>query len=315
MQEESTLQPFAPGDVFLGCTLLDDSEDDHKGKGRILQFDSDLNPKGMLWTEGTNHLVISLTFDPQGTLWGFDTHNHVVVRVDTSGRQLPNHHFGDRGFGNAVFDSQGNIYLGEYLQGTTPYPKSFFKRLPGSDSVGDGNIHKFNQDFELVKTFEVENAQEFTPVDPGFKAVTHTTMSPDEQHIAYTTETGKRIMRYDIVNDCQLPDLMTCPGEMDDRNWVIAVQYLSDGRMLVTRGASFDILDQTGDLIRNYDISKYGYGFASITPCRDGQHILTSNVFTGVMVKVNLESGDVTGEIDTGMSEHRSLAGLAEFVG
>lgn len=314
--KESTMQPFASGDVFLGCTLLDDPDDDHKGAGRILQYDHELRPKGVLWTEGTTHLVISLTFDPQGTLWGFDCHNQVVVRIDQSGKQLlPNHNFGDRAYGNALFDSKGNIYLGEYLQGTTPYPKSWFRRIPGSDSVGDGNIHMFNSDFELLKVFEVENAQEYAPVNPGFKGVTHTTLSPDETHIAYTTETGKRVMRYDIVNDCQLSDYMTCPGEMTDRNWVIAVQYLPDGRMLVTRGTSFDMRDPAGELIRNYDLEDYGYGFAQITACMDGQHALTSNVFTGVMVKVDLETGDVVGEIDTGMSEHRTLAGVAEYTG
>ena len=57
----STLQTFAPGDVFVGATLLNSTTDDHAGLGRILQFDADLNEKGVLWVEGTTHLVYGLT--------------------------------------------------------------------------------------------------------------------------------------------------------------------------------------------------------------------------------------------------------------
>ena len=46
MKERSTLQPFAPGDVFVGSTVLDGAADDHAGRGRILQFDSHLRKKG-----------------------------------------------------------------------------------------------------------------------------------------------------------------------------------------------------------------------------------------------------------------------------
>ena len=41
----STLKPFAPGDVFVGATLLNNPADDHAGAGRILQFDADLNER------------------------------------------------------------------------------------------------------------------------------------------------------------------------------------------------------------------------------------------------------------------------------
>ena len=104
MKKENTMKPFEDGDIFLGCTYLNDEVDDHKGDGRILQYTKNLEPKGVLWTEGTEHLVIGLTIDPQGVLWGFDMHNHIVVRVSPDGKQMPNHNFGDRAFSNATFD-------------------------------------------------------------------------------------------------------------------------------------------------------------------------------------------------------------------
>jgi len=52
MTKQSTLKPFAPGDIFLGCTYLCDPHDDHKGDGRILQFSKDMVPKGTLRPRG-----------------------------------------------------------------------------------------------------------------------------------------------------------------------------------------------------------------------------------------------------------------------
>ena len=42
------MKPFELGDIFLGCTELIDDIDDHKGNGRILQYDKDFNLKGIL---------------------------------------------------------------------------------------------------------------------------------------------------------------------------------------------------------------------------------------------------------------------------
>jgi len=212
------MQPFEYGDIFLGCTDLNDAVDDHKGNGRILQYDKNLQPKGILYTEGTGHLVIGLTFDPRGVLWGFDMHNHAIVRVSPDGKQLPNHNFGDRAFSNATFDSQGNIYLGEALVGNTPYPGSFMRRLPGLDLLGYGNIHKFNDDLELVKVFDVAYSPEFHQ----FKGITHTAMHPSEKFITYTTEIGKKVMQYDIINDQQMEDLVVLPSS-DLSDQVVAI--------------------------------------------------------------------------------------------
>ena len=230
--KESTMKPFEAGDIFLGCTYLNDEVDDHKGDGRILQYTNNLEPKGVLWTEGTEHLVIGLTIDPDGVLWGFDMHNHIVGRVSPDGRQMPNHDFGDRAFSNATFDKEGNIYLGECLVGNTPYPGSFMKRLPGLDLVGYANIHKFNADLELVDVFDVAYSPEFHQ----FKGVTHTTKHPSEEYITNTTEIGKKVMRYDIIHREQMEDLVVLPGDLTDQVVAIAVNYLPDGRLLHSRG-------------------------------------------------------------------------------
>lgn len=79
------LAPFVPGDLFVGATLLNDPDDDHAGRGRILQYAADLSLKGTLFLERTTHLVGGLKFDPQGELWAFDSHAAVVLVIDGAG--------------------------------------------------------------------------------------------------------------------------------------------------------------------------------------------------------------------------------------
>jgi sugar lactone lactonase YvrE len=308
-----TIQPFAPGDVFLGCTYLNDPTDDHAGLGRILQFDADLKPKGVLWTRGHRHLLIGLRFDRASVLWGFDIHTQAVIRVDAFGRQLPEHRFAHRAFGAVAFARDGSIYFGETLKGETPYWGSHMQFVPGTNKIGDGHIFKFDASWRHVDTYATETAPELS----GFKGVTHLALHPSEQYLAYVTETGKRLMRYDVLEKRQMPDLARIEGgDLYDRNWFIALDYLANGDLLVTRGDRVERYDEAGRVIANYSLSEFGYGFAQVTVCADQRHALAANVFTGIACKWSLESGKIVAHVQTDhASPRRSLAGIAEYPG
>ena len=304
------MKPFELGDIFLGCTELIEDIDDHKGNGRILQYDKDFNLKGILWTEGTDHLVIGLTIDPKGILWAFDMHNHIVIRVSPDGKQLPNHHFANRAFSNVTFDKDGNIYLGEALVGNTPYPGSYMKRLPGSDLLGEANIYKFDSALQLQEIYDVAYSPEFH----HFKGITHSTMHPSEAFITYTTEIGKKIMRYNIQQSKQMDDLLVLPGDLTDQNVAIAVNYLNDGRLLHSRGDRIEILNEDGAIIQTIGLEEHGWGIAQVSPSYDQEHFFTANIFTGVAMKIRISDGEILGSIDTGYrAPKRSLAGIAEY--
>ena len=304
------MKPFELGDIFLGCTELIENIDDHKGNGRILQYDKDFNLKGILWTEGTDHLVIGLKIDPKGILWAFDMHNHIVIRVSPDGKQLPNHHFANRAFSNVTFDKDGNIYLGEALVGNTPYPGSYMKRLPGSDLIGEANIYKFDSKLQLQEIYDVAYSPEFH----HFKGVTHSTMHPSEAFITYTTEIGKKIMRYDIQQSKQMDDLLVLPGDLTDQNVAIAINYLNDGRLLHSRGDRIEILNEDGVIIQTIGLEDHGWGIAQVSPSYDQEHFFTANIFTGVAMKIRISDGEILGSIDTGYkAPKRSLAGIAEY--
>ena len=310
MTKQSTMKPFADGDIFLGCTYLCDPDDDHKGDGRILQFDRNMVPKGTLYTEGTSHLIVNLRFGPDGVLWGFDPFEHAIVRVSPDGTQLPNHDFGTRGWGNVCFGHEGQIYLGEYLNGTKPYEGGDMRLLAGTDVVGYGRIAEFDQNLQPVREFDADLSPSLT----GFHGITHTCMHPAGEIYTYMTDLGMRVMRYDVANDVQLPDLVTYPGgEEYIRKWTTGVDYLQDGTLLLLRGSFIDFIDPSGQSVRTIELDDYGY--AMITLSHDQEHVFVTNIFTGIMSKVAIASGTIVGQIDTGLAKpQRSLAGVAEFV-
>ena len=47
MTNESDLKPFENGDILAAATILNNPDDDHAGDGRIIQYDSNLNVKGL----------------------------------------------------------------------------------------------------------------------------------------------------------------------------------------------------------------------------------------------------------------------------
>jgi len=311
MTKVSTMKPFAPGDIFLGCTYLNNAEDDHAGEGRILQYDRNMVPKGTLYTEDTSHLIINLRFGPDGILWGFDPFEYAIVRVSPDGTQLPAHDFGRRGWGSVCHGNDGSAFLTEYLNGDKPYGGGDMRTLPGTDVVGYGRIARFDADLEKVTEFDTE----LSPSMTGFHGVTHSAMQPDGRTMAFMTDLGMRVMLMDTDTGEQLPDLVTYPGgEEYMRKWTTGVAYLADGTLLLLRGSFIDFIDPGGASQRTIPLDEYGY--AMITVAADEACVFVTNIFTGVMSKVSLESGEIVGAIDTGMAKPcRSLAGVAEFGG
>jgi len=310
MTKQSTLKPFAPGDIFLGCTyLMNVPGDDHAGEGRILQYDRHLVPKGTLYTEGTTHLIVNLRFGPDGTLWAFDPFAHAVVRVSPEGRQLSGHDFGDRGWGNVCFGPEGSVYLGEYLKGDKPYQGGDMRCLPGTSVVGYGRIGQFDRKLRPVAEFDAGTAPSLT----GFHGVTHSAMHPDGRVMTYITDLGMRVYRLDVTTGRQLPDLVSYPGGPEyARRWTTGVAYRRDGTLLLLRGSFIDCIDAAGQSTRTIPLDEYGY--AMLTISGDERHVFCTNIFTGVMSKVDFATGRIVGRIDTGLAKpQRSLAGVAEY--
>jgi hypothetical protein len=307
-KERSTLQPFAPGDVFVGSTVLDGAADDHAGRGRILQFDSHLRKKGVLWLEHTTHLVGGLEFDRDGRLWAFDSQAFVVLTIARDGR-VQRRDFGLRPFSNVNFAADGTLYLAEHVCGSTIKAEiqarmgTRLVKMPGSDRFGDGHVWQFGPDGTLLR----ELMTQVHGGIGGFMGVTMSALSPDETTLVYCSETGPRLMRYDLENARQLPDLQCVPE--GEREMFFAMDYGPHGRLYVSRGHRIDLVSASGRTMVSYPLE--GNGWVTVKASTDGRHLYVGNFFTGKVVKMAVDSGEWVATGDTGVE--RSLAGIAEY--
>jgi hypothetical protein len=246
-------------------------------------------------------------------LWAFDCHDHITVQVSPEGKQV-NAWDSGRSFGSVNFLDDGTILFGEYFIGTEIWQGTTAKLLDNG-TLGDGNLYKYSTDLELLETFEVETAVEMT----DFKGVTHSTLHPSGDFVTYTTETARRLMRYDLRNKKQMEDLdgypdAAVPFDRTDRRWFIAPAYMPDGRLLCTVAEGLRIYAEDGTTLK--DIPLPGYGWAQVTPDVDPRYALAANVWTGMAARIDLDTGELTESIDVGFTApHRSLAGLAVYTG
>lgn len=309
-KERSTLQPFAPGDVFVGATVLDGADDDHAGRGRILQYDSQLRKKGVLWLTATTHLVGGLEFDRDGRLWAFDSQAFLVLTIGRDGH-VQRRDFGRRPFSNVNFASDGTLYLAEHVAGAHIKMEiqarmgTRLEKMPGTERFGDGHVWHFKSDGTLLREL---NTQVHGGIG-GFMGVTMSALSPDETTLVYCSETGPRLMRYDLESARQLPDLQCAPD--GEREMFFSMDYGPQGRLYVSRGTRIDLVAPSGRTTCCYPLE--GTGWATLKAAADGRHLYIGNFFTGRLVKLALESGDQVATADTGVQ--RSLAGIAEYLG
>ena len=314
----SDMKAFEEGDILVGATLLNNPDDDHAGPGRIIQFDSDLNLKGTLWTDNTTHLVGGLKFDSNKDLWAFDSQNCSAIKVNASGEQIDQSDFGDRSVSNVNFLDNGEVLLGEHLTGDESNNKALegprklgtvLPFMPGTERYGDGNIYKYSQDGNHIETYETETHCGM----PGFLGVTSSAITPDESKIIYISELGNRIFQFDIENNNQLDDLITY--EPDSGNMVIAIGFSSGGDFYSIKanfreGFSLCHHDlESGSIIDEKVLP--GPGWATLCLCNDGQHAVLGNFFNGQIGKFELASGQMIASAETEVE--RSVAGIAEF--
>lgn len=304
----SRLQPFERGDILLGATLLNSAVDAYAGRGRILQLDSRLRLKASLWTVGTSHQLVSLEVGPQGLLWAFDPTNHAVVHVDPSGLQRPQFRFGERPFGSAAFGRDGRIYLGEYFSGGLAPPGRCFRFTPDGPSLGAGAIYEYDASWHRMQTLHnsmVDNA-------PFPLGVTHLTLHPRLPVLAYAAAGGKHVQRYDVAKGRRIDDLVAYSGFLDQDPRVAAIRYLPDGRLLLVHDEQLQILDERGEIEREWSLKKRDW--AAVAPTHEGTHCLIANARSGELIKVSLSTGAIVAVFDGLASEARRAAtGVIEY--
>ena len=81
-------------------------------------------------------------------------------------------------------------------------------------------------------------------------------MHPSGEFITYTTETARRLMRYDIRNERQMLTSPTTRPRLTDKRWFIAPHYLRDGRRTDATGLA---VTTAGKMLQHIDLPGYGW--------------------------------------------------------
>lgn len=298
--------PFAAGDVVVGCTLLNDPRDDHRGLGRILHFDANLQLRNTIVLEDTTHIVQGLKFGPDRSLWAFDAFAYKIARFAADGRRRADFAAPARSFAHITFARDGRFFLGENfvgeksrvpLQTTLPF-------MPGTRRFGDGHLFEFSKQGKFLR----EHA---TPVHGGmggFQGMNSSDIAADGRTLVYTSESGPRIMRWDLVDRQPLRDLVVAneaPGQM-----FFDVRFDEAERLLVVNGRGIDARDDAGRVMRSYPLGSFGW--ASLGTPRNG-FVHASNFFSGEIVCLDLASGEIVARAQTGI--RKSASGIDSFPG
>ena len=270
LQAETTA--FSRGDVLVGCTLLNDPADDHRGRGRILHYDADLRLRNTLWIDDTTHIVQGLRFAPDGVLWAFDAFAYKILRYGRDGRRLADFKAPARSFAHVTFAADGRFFLGENFVGTASRVplRTTLPFMPGTQRLGDGHLFEFSANGRLLHEHR-------TPVHGGmggFQGLTASALAADGKTLCYTSESGPRIMRWNVAARSSLPDLITAAD--NSGRFFFDLAFDSAGRLLVVTGLGVDALDATsGAVLRRYPLGSFGW--ASMTPT--GQRCRVSEQF------------------------------------
>ncbi len=307
----STAQTFAKGDILVAATVMDDPDDDHKGTGRILQFDANLQFKGTLWISETTHKIGGLVFGPDRTLWGSAPISWQVVEIGPDAKQKPMRKFADRTFSSVTFGPDGSLYFGEHLIGSRTrisFNTTVFSYVPGSEVIGDGNIYKFSPDGKLLDVYETDTHGGMV----GIHGVTSTVLTDNGKRMIYISETGNRVMQYDLANRRQLVDLADFGKVGGGPPMVLVLAQMPNGDLVIGTGRSIVFLDQnSGEIIKEIAFDRSGW--AAVAPSIDPGHILLGNFFDGEFVKLRVADSKVVARNTIG--EERSLSGIVQYPG
>lgn len=305
LQAETTA--FSRGDVLVGCTLLNDPADDHRGRGRILHYDADLRLRNTLWIDDTTHIVQGLRFAPDGVLWAFDAFAYKILRYGRDGRRLADFKAPARSFAHVTFAADGRFFLGENFVGTASRVplRTTLPFIPGTQRLGDGHLFEFSANGRLLHEHR-------TPVHGGmggFQGLTASALAADGKTLYYTSESGPRIMRWNVAARSSRPDLVAAAD--NSGRFFFDLAFDGAGRLLVVTGLGVDALDATsGAVLRRYPLGSFGW--ASMSPPVD-KVVYLSNFFSGEIARLDLQSGAITAKADTGT--RKSASGVAVALG
>jgi hypothetical protein len=284
------LKPFAPGDLFITASDLDESARFPTGKGKVLQIASDWTPKAVFET-GETGLISSLTLDPSGNLHILDPQARSHLTIGTDGRpkamfeRLPS-----AAYGSMIARADGTYLLGEHMVG----------EIPGFG--GKGHAYHVNAAGDLLAEYDTQTNGGMG----GFLGVTHMAQSGNSKTLYHVSETGAHIYAHDLVGNKRLGAIYT---RADPPPMVFGLAALDDGTLLVACGNEVRQIDTKGNILRHYAMPE-GRGWAIVVLRKGGKSFWALDFFGGKLACVDTESGAIIQTKILGLA--KCLTGIAE---
>lgn len=286
----TALAPFAPGDMFVTASDLDESARFPTGHGKILQFAADGTAKGVFETRETG-LIASLTLDRRGHLHALDPQARALTSIGPDGREadcFPN--LADAPYGSMIALADGDYLFGEHMVGA----------IPGFS--GKGQVTRVNHAGDIIATYDTETNGGMG----GFLGVTHMAISRDGRTLYHSSETGAHVYAHDLTANRRLGPIYT---RTDPPPLVFGLAMLPDGQLLVACGSEFRRVDPaTGQATRFALPEGRGWAVPILRP--GGTEIWALDFFGGRLARLNLADGRLLEMRELGLA--KCLTGLAE---
>jgi hypothetical protein len=287
----NALQPFAPGDIFVTASDLDESARFPTGHGKILQFAADWTAKGVFETAETG-LIASLTLDQAGNLHALDPQARALTSIGPDGTARPMFAaLPQRAYGSMIALGGGDYLIGEHMVG----------QIPGFS--GDGRVYRVDAAGTVIAAYDTETNGGMG----GFLGVTHMALSADGNMLFHTSETGPHIYAHDLAGNKRLGPVYT---RSDPPPLVFGLSMLPDGQLLVACGSEFRRIDPDSGTATSMALPE-GRGWAVPILRRCGTEVWALDFFGGKLARVAVADGAVLDVRDLGLA--KCLTGLAEI--
>lgn len=286
-----------PGDVFLVANETEqplDIQAGIKGESYYWHCDHAFNRKARIAAAGRD-LLVGLALDPRKQrIYATSPGASLILAFDMAGHEVEIRRPPSRRYGNLLVDRTGQILIGVH---------SNYGGLAPDDGHGPGKLVRFDPVDGGFEFFDVE-------IDggrSGHHCVSGLALTDDERTVFYTSESGRRICRYDLVERRQLPDFHVFDGERD------ATYGLSVGRsgeMLIATSTGALRMDPAGEIIQRYDVPPVrGWTRARLSP--DERHFYLGNFLEGVVQRRRVDTGEVVAELD--IKQKGGLTSVVEY--
>jgi hypothetical protein len=292
----NSLQPFAPGDIFVTASVLDESARFPTGAGQIRQYDADWQLKAELAT-GHTGLISALALDPAGWLHALDPQARAITTLAGDGQVVEQFQLRpNRAYGSMIALGGGEYLLGEHMVG----------EIPGFS--GDGKVYRVALDGTVLATYDTETNGGMG----GFLGVTHMALSADAKTLFHTSETGPHVYAHDLVSNRRLGAVYS---RQDPPPLVFGLAMLDSGQLMLACGSELRRVDPATGVAVSVPLPE-GRGWA--VPIKRGEagsagagRLWVLDFFGGRAATIDAESGAVIDLRELGLA--KCLTGIAEI--